>query len=67
VETTKAALHLYAAIDSWLLFQFCCIGEGNKAVMILFVNRTDVGMDQVYASSCGVADRLFLALLSIVS
>jgi hypothetical protein len=63
VETTKAALHLYAAI----LFQFCCIGEGNKAVMILFVNRTDVGMDQVYASSCGVADRLFLALLSIVS
>jgi len=65
VETTKADLHLYAAIDSWLLFQFCCIGEGNKEVMILFVNRTDAALDRFYASSCGVAQRLFLGLLSI--
>ena len=54
-----------SASVSWLLFQFCCIGEGNKEVMILFVNRTDAALDRFYASSCGVAQRLFLGLVSI--
>lgn len=65
METTKAALHLYATMDSWLLFQFCCIGEENKAIMILFVNRTDAGMDLVYPSSCELLSVYFLGLLSI--